>query len=140
MNDKPTRSAAVAAWVRLTRLYQSIDHRSEENFRELGLNSAWFDVLANVGAREGLTQRELADSLLVTKGNISQLMTKLEAAALIERRADGRALRLYLTPAGRELRARAVPRQETLLAESLSRLSDDEQKELIRLLRKWGNT
>lgn len=140
MNGSPSRSAAVTAWVRLTRLYQNLDHRSEENFRELGLNSAWFDVLANVGAREGLTQRELADSLLVTKGNISQLMTKIEAAGLIQRRADGRSLRLHLTPAGRELRARALPRQENLLAESLSKLSDDEQKELIRLLRKWGNT
>ncbi len=140
MNDSPSRSNAVAAWVRVTRLHQNLDHRSEENFRGLGLNSAWFDVLANVGAREGLTQRELADSLLVTKGNISQLMTKLEAANLIERRADGRALRLYLTEAGRELRGRAVPRQEALLTESLSRLTPDEQKELIRLLRKWGNT
>ena len=125
MRHGPSRSAAVAAWVRLTRLYQNLDHRSEENFRELGLNSAWFDVLANVGAREGLTQRELADSLLVTKGNISQLMTKLEAARLIERRADGRALRLYLTEAGRELRSRALPRQETLLENSLAKLSPD---------------
>jgi len=137
MNQEHTRSLPAAAWMRVMRIHQTLDHRSEDTFRELGLNAAWFDVLARVGAREGLTQIELADSLLVTKGNISQLMVKLEAAALIERRAEGRAQHLYLTAAGRELRARALPRQEAMLADSLSRLSLEEQKELLRLLRKW---
>ncbi len=137
MNDKPARSLAAAAWMRVMRLHQSLDRRSEDLFRELGLNTAWFDVLARIGAREGMTQIELADSLLVTKGNISQLMVKLEAAGLIERRAEGRSQHLYLTSLGRDLRKRALPRQEALLAESLSALSADEQKELVRLLRKW---
>ena len=139
MKDLPTRSTAAAAWIRVMRIHQSLDRRSEENFRELGLNSAWFDVLARVGAREGQTQIELAESLLVTKGNISQLIVKLEAAGLIERRAEGRAQHLYLTPAGRALRNQALPRQEAMLAESLSGLSAEEQKELLRLLRKWEN-
>ena len=139
INSIMKRSPAVAAWNRLVRIYQQIDRLSEQNFHDLGLNTACFDVLARVAAREGMTQGELADSLLVTKGNVSQLITKLVSGGLIERRADGRRQRLFLTDTGWILAAKAVPRQETLLEESLADLSPDEQKELIRLLRKWEN-
>jgi DNA-binding MarR family transcriptional regulator len=134
------REAGVAAWTRLVRIYQRIDQLSRRNFRSLGLNSAWFDVLARVRAREGLSQGELASSLLVTKGNISQLVAKMESAGLIERRADGRALRIYLTDKGRSVAAESVPRQEALLKRSLSGLDPAEQAELLRLLRKWEKT
>jgi DNA-binding MarR family transcriptional regulator len=139
MDNEPIRSDAAAAWMRVMRIYQSLDRRSEETFRELGLNAAWFDVLARVGARQGMTQIELAESLLVTKGNISQLIVKLEAAGLVERRAEGRSQHLYLTAAGRDLRNKALPRQEAMLTGSLSTLSVPERKELLRLLRKWEN-
>ena len=131
------RNRAVAAWTRLVRVYQRIDRLSEKNFHSLGLNTAWFDVLARVASREGLTQGELAESLLVTKGNISQLVTKLVASGLLERRADGRSQHLYLTDRGRVLATQAVPRQEALLQDSMTALTEEEQAELLRLLRKW---
>lgn len=131
------RKPAVAAWTRLVRIHQRIDTLSEKHFREAGLNTAWFDVLARIGAREGLSQGELAETLLVTKGNVSQLVVKMEAEGLVERRADGRFQHLYLTDRGRTIHDEVVPRQEALLAASLDALSPDEQKELVRLLRKW---
>jgi len=131
------RNQAVVAWTRLVRIYQQIDRLSQRNFRTLALSTAWFDVLARVGAREGLTQGELADALLVTKGNISQLLSKMEGAGLVERRADGRSLRIHLTAKGRALAGEAVPRQEALLKKSLAGLNEAEQAELVRLLRKW---
>lgn len=131
------RSRAVACWTRLVRLHQSIEGQSEQNFREYGLNSAWFDVLARVGAREGLTQGELAASLLVTKGNISQLIAKLEAEGLVERRAEGRSQHLFLTAKGRQIRSQAVPQQEAFLESTMHALSPEEQEQLLKLLKKW---
>lgn len=136
-NSISKRSPAVAAWTRLVRIHQKLDRASEKDFESLGLNTAWFDVLARVGSREGLTQGDLAESLLVTKGNISQLIAKMEAEGLVERRADGRCQHLWLTHQGRNLRDLAVPRQEELLAASLAGLSPQEQADLVRLLRKW---
>ncbi len=127
----------MAAWTRLVRVYQSVDHASEKNFRSLGLNTACFDVLARVRGREGMTQNELAEALLVTKGNISQLVTKLVGTGWLERRAEGRTQRLFLTVSGRAMADRALPEQEELLARSLQALSPSELQELIRLLRKW---
>src|SRR6478672_9479919 len=118
---------AVLAWLRLMRVFQKVSQASEQQFRELGLNVAQFDVLAQVGAAEGLTQQEVADALLVTKSNVCQLLDRMERAGLVERRAAGRANRLYLTPTGRRLFVLTVPAHERLIAEQLSALSPTEQ-------------
>ena len=137
------RQPAVLAWLRLARVFQKIDTRSERFFRthelntkQFELNTALFDILAQVGAARGMTQQELADALLVTKGNISQLLSKLEQAAMITRRQEGRTNCLSLTERGEALFQVVVPQQEALIAELLAPLSDDEQRELLRLLRK----
>jgi DNA-binding MarR family transcriptional regulator len=120
----------------MARVFQKIDARSERFFRSHGLNSAQFDVLAQVGAASRITQQELAAALLVTKGNISQLLARMEQEGLIERRHEGRANVLSLTDRGRELFERVVPQQEALVAGLLGPLTIDEQNELRRLLRK----
>ena len=130
------RRPAVLAWLRLARVFQKIDTLSERFFRAQKLNTAHFDVLAQVGAAHGMTQQELADALLVTKGNISQLLSKLEQAGMITRRQEGRTNCLSLTEQGQALYERVVPQQEALIADLLAPLSDDEQRELLRLLRK----
>lgn len=126
---------AVVAWLRLMRVYQKIHQASEQHLRRFGLNAAQFHILARAGAAEGVTQQEVADSLLVSKSNVCQLLDRLERAGWVERRAAGRANRLYLTPAGRDLYDRAVPAQEALIAEQLAALSPTEQVQLLGLLR-----
>jgi DNA-binding MarR family transcriptional regulator len=126
----------VLAWLRLARVFQKIDTHSERFFRVHGLNTAQFDVLAQVGAASGMTQQELADALLVTKGNVSQLLGKMEQDGLITRRQEGRTNCLSLTERGQALYQLVVPQQEALIADLLAPLSADEQRELLRLLRK----
>ena len=124
------------AYVRLLRVSQKIERELESRLRLRGLNNAQFDVLAQVGAAEGLTQQELADHLLVTKGNVAQLVARLEGRGVIERRPQGRTNRLHLTEEGRRLFEKAVPEHEALVDEHLSALTQDEQRALHALLRK----
>jgi DNA-binding MarR family transcriptional regulator len=93
-------------------------------------------VLAHVAASEGQTQQTLADSLLVTKGNVCQLLGRMERLGLIERQQEGRSNRLYLTDKGRALFQEIVPDHEATVAGCFSSLDSDEQKTLLRLLRK----
>jgi DNA-binding MarR family transcriptional regulator len=130
------RKASVLTWLRLARVFQKIDHASAEHLRGWGLSVAQFDVLAHVGATEGLTQQELADHLLVSKGNICQLLDRLEQSDLIERRQEGRAKRLFLTKAGHKLFAEVVPAQEQMIARLFSSLAPGEERELLGLLRR----
>lgn len=134
------RQAGVLAWMRLARIYHKISTVSARQFRGYDLSQAQFDVLAQIGASEGLTQQELATRLLVTKGNISQLLARMEQHGLIRRVQDGRCNGLHLTDAGRELARTVVPAHEALISELLAPLTDDEQRHLLALLRKLDHT
>ena len=133
---KDLRRPGLLAWLRLARIFQKVERNSGEHLRGWDLNVAQFDVLAHVGASEGMTQQELADSLLVTKGNVCQLLDRMEGRGWISRRQQGRANRLFLTDAGRRLFDEVVPAHEALIAGRFSVLSEGEQVRLHELLRK----
>ncbi|MBA3945221.1 MAG: MarR family transcriptional regulator [Herpetosiphonaceae bacterium] len=137
---KGLRQPAVVAWLRLARVFQKISTLSERSFRMQDLNTGQFDVLAQIGAAPGISQQELASALLVTKGNISQLLSKMEREGLVRRQQEGRTNCLSLTAEGQALFDRVVPQQEALIADALSPLSSTEQTELVRLLRKLDHT
>ena len=126
----------VLAWLRLVRVFQKVEQLSVERMRQVGLTMGQFDVLAQVGAAEGATQQEVADALLVTKSNVCQLLDRMEEAGLVERRQQGRAKHLHLTPAGRRLYDEIVPAHERQIAELFSALTPEEQGQLLGLLRK----
>jgi DNA-binding MarR family transcriptional regulator len=130
------RQPAVIAWLRLARVFQQIERAAAEHARGFGLSLAQFDLLAHVGAAEGVTQQELADRLLVSKGNVCQLLDRMERAGLLVRRPEGRANRLFLTEAGRALFAEVIPTHECLIAEQFSALTPEEQVQLLGTLRK----
>ena len=127
---------SIATWLRLTRFYHKAERRLFGSLRCHDLSLAQFDVLAQLGAAEGITQQELANKLLVTKGNVTQLLDRMSSLGLLTRRQDGRANRLYLTEAGRALFNLAVPRQEDEIAHILQPLTTAEQAQLSALLRK----
>jgi DNA-binding MarR family transcriptional regulator len=135
-NRDPQRRA-VLTWMRLARVYQKIDRTTADHLRAHDLSVAQFDVLAQVGAREGMSQTELARALLVTKGNVCQLLDRMEGRGLIERRPaqTGRGNRIYLTERGRCLNRTVVPAQEALIAAKFAALSPTERGQLQTLLR-----
>lgn len=126
---------ALLAWLRLARVFQKIDHASAEHLRQWGLSVAQFDVLVHIGMREGLSQQELAHALLVTKGNVTQLLDRLQRDGLIVRCQEGRTNRLFLTEQGHCLFERAVPTQEELIERLFCPLPVAEQSRLLDTLR-----
>lgn len=128
------RHAAVYVWLRLARVFQRVDRRTADQLRAWDLSVAQFDVLAQVGLAEGMTQQELADRLLVTKGNVSQLLERLERRGLIRRCPEGRLSRLYLTNEGRTLRDEVLPMQEQFICDQFAALSDDDLARLRDIL------
>lgn len=133
----PTRiRRAVAAWLRLAR-FVAVQHDGlGARLRTPRLSLAQFDIIAQIGADEGLTQKELADRLVVTPGNVTQLLQKLEKRRLVVRPPSGRCNRVQLTVLGRRLRDSLVPGQERAIASLFAALSDTELETLSRLLRK----
>lgn len=130
------RRPRVLAWLRLARVFEKTERAGEEQLRAFGLSMGQFDVLAHIGASEGMSQGELARSLLVSKGNVTQLLSKLEGRGLVSRRSEGRTKRLFLTGKGRRLYEEVVPAHEEFIAGRFAALTSEEQRTLYELLRK----
>ena len=131
---------AVLAWLRLARVFAKVDRASAQHLRHWGLRVAQFDVLAQAGAAEDLSQQDLATKLLVTKGNVTQLLDRMQRDGLIVRCQEGRTNCLFLTEKGRRLFDTVVPAQEALIAAQFTPLSDQEQRQLLKLLRTLDHT
>lgn len=128
------------AWMRLARVFQKVDRAATESLRWRALSPAQVDVLAKVGSSEGISQQELANALLVTKGNVCQLLDKMEASGLLERRPDGRVNRLFLTDLGRQVHDEVMPTHDAMLAGHFESLTAKDQRELLRLLRQLDHS
>jgi DNA-binding MarR family transcriptional regulator len=135
-NQLKSADLAVLAWLRLARVYHKIDQDSAERFRRHGMSVARFDVLNHAGREEGGTQQDLAGKLLVTKGNITQILDAMERDGLIVRQKDGRCNRIFLSDEARARREAMIAEHEAALMEDFAALSAEEQEELLRLLRK----
>ena len=140
VQTRKLRTPGLLAWMRLARVFQKVDRAASESLRCRQLSPAQVDVLAKVGSSEGISQQELANALLVTKGNVCQLLDKMEGSGLLERRPDGRVNRLFLTDLGRRVHDEVVPKHEAMLAERFNTLSETDQRELLRLLRQLDHS
>lgn len=134
------RHPALLAWLRMAHLSSVLLRAADRRLARWGLSVMEFDILAHVGAAPGSTQHELSERLFVTEGNVTYQLVKLAARGLLERRADGRCKRLYLTQAGQELFDEVVPDQEAWHVERFAALTGDEQRQLLALLRKLEHT
>ena len=113
----------------LLRVHGRLERRIGESLAVHGLTLAQFDVLATLEHGEGISQQELAERLLVTKGNVVGLIDRVSAAGWVERRPDPddrRVNRLSLTDRGRNLLAQAWPGQIALTRAILGTLSAGE--------------
>ena len=129
-------------WLGLVRVYSRMQRALERVLDDAGLTLSQFDVLANLGMSEGITQQQLAERLLVTKGNVCGLLDRMEAAGLVQRKPDPedrRTNRLHLTRAGRAALRKAFPAHLGLIQECFGAISGAEQQRLTQLLARIEN-
>ena len=135
--------SALPAWLQIVRTYQTVARRLDRVLSDAGISLPQFDVLANLGMSEGLTQQELAAKLLVTKGNVCGLLDRMEKSDLVERRPDPidrRINRIFLTDAGRLALQAAFGPHLRIVQQALSPLSGSERDALISILHRIQQT
>jgi DNA-binding MarR family transcriptional regulator len=135
--DVPPRERGHAALLTLIRVFGRMTDSTTRLVKEFNLTLPHFEVLLCLNSGEGISQQDLSERLLLTKGNICIIVQKMEHAGLLERRPDPidqRLVRLYLTLAGRRLIGRVQPEHRKLLDGLLVNLNLSEQKTLLELL------
>ncbi|MGG2063652.1 MarR family winged helix-turn-helix transcriptional regulator [Bacillus sp. S14(2024)] len=133
---KTDERLGLLVWFRLSRFYNQSIRETNRHLKKWDLSAAQFDVLVQVGAGDRLTQQELGRKLFVTKGNVTQLLSKMEQLGLIQREQEGKTKYLSLTEKGKALYEEVVPPQERFQASQFCKLDREEQKQLLALLRK----
>ena len=128
---------AVSVWIRLLKAHGLMMREVRRRVPE-SLTLPQFDVLAQLARHEdGMTHGELTRELLVTAGNVTGIVDRLEALGLVERRPvpeDRRTVRLRLTPRGRHLTQRAIPRHKKEVTSLLEGVSESDLARLRDLL------
>ncbi|WP_040773017.1 MarR family winged helix-turn-helix transcriptional regulator [Nocardia pneumoniae] len=130
---------AMALAVRLLTVGQLIDARINGLAAEYGLHRSEGDVLFTLrraGAPFRLTPTQLAESLMVTTGTMTNRLDRLQGRGLITRVPnpdDRRGVIVELTPAGLELVEAAVTRHVANESDMLSVLDDHDRAELTRI-------
>jgi DNA-binding MarR family transcriptional regulator len=112
--------------VLITRTTLQIRAAVQRALGDYGLQRPWNLVLDALAANDGLTPGEIAEHLEVSGPTAVKMAQRMETKGLVERRRDdpdGRLVRVYLTPLGREIQApvrRAVDRVSARAAAGLT--------------------
>jgi DNA-binding MarR family transcriptional regulator len=131
-----TGSPAAEVWTLLRTLFGQQRRRFLIAASELDLHPAQAGALLQLSSP--LPMNELAALLACDNSNVTGLIDRLEARALVSRQPsseDRRVKHVVLTPAGRRLRERLLDRVGRP-TEGLERLSAAEQRQLRDLLRR----
>ena len=108
----------------------------ENSFKKYGLTPSQFVILAEVLAKENITQQDIANELLVTEGNISHLVQTLERKNLIIRVRDKKNYYLQLTESSKKIIEILIPESQKLSESYFRDLSEEEFENLERIIRK----
>ena len=114
----PTLPAAHSAWLAVVRAYNLCDAVLAERLAKLRLKTSEHEVLVTLLLVPGATQQNLAAHSVTAKSVMSALVTKLETAGYVVRRADerdARVWRLHLTPSGAALARRSLAVQNEII-------------------------
>jgi DNA-binding MarR family transcriptional regulator len=128
---------SLQAWLTLMRVYEKMQRHAGDHLECYDLSPAQYDVLAHLHDAAGISQQELADRLMVTKGNVCTLLNRMEEKGFVVRENDPDDKRIHLlqlTDLGTQIARRAVPAYGQFVREHLAALSSEEQTTLRMLL------
>lgn len=144
--DPTTRSKeSIRTWLRLLSCEAAIEQRLRSLFRDhFSVTLPQFDVLSELEyASEPLSMSQLSKKLMVSNGNVTGVVDRLEKVGFVRRsRAehDRRVQFIQLTNKGRKEFRRMASRHEKWLDQLLSGLTVSDMRTLQKLLLKTRNS
>ena len=131
------KGSGLSVWLRLIKAYNLILPEARRSV-EPGFTLPQFDVMAQLHRRpDGMTFVELSRNLLVSAGNVTGIVKRLERERLVAREtneSDRRSARLRLTAEGRRRIAAAVPRHARDIEKVFASVPRNDVEQLRRLL------
>jgi MarR family 2-MHQ and catechol resistance regulon transcriptional repressor len=128
-------------WISLARCYATFSRAVACKVAEYDLTAPQFGVLEALYHLGPLSLGELAEKLLVTGGNVTYVMDRLESQGLVVRERSGndrRVVRAHLTSRGRDTISSVFPGHVSFVRGLVKSLDEEERARLRFLLKKLG--
>ena len=138
-----SRERALRLWIALARCYTTYSKSVANKVQEYGLTTPQFGIIEALYHLGPLSLGQLADKLLVTGGNVTYVMDRLESQGLVVRERspqDRRIIQAKLTANGRKLISEVFPGHGAFIEDLANHLEADEQELLRTLLKKLGRS
>jgi MarR family transcriptional regulator, 2-MHQ and catechol-resistance regulon repressor len=137
----PNDNVSLDLYIALNRASQWINAHTDRDIRGYGLSRTEFGVLELLHHKGSHPLQQIGGKVLMSSGNITYVVDKLEQKNLVRRRAsteDRRTIYAEITKAGEKLISEVFPSHEEVIGQALSGLSDEEKKLASQLLKKLG--
>ena len=141
MSETYQRDPSLELFVVLSRAYTWVNALAIRDIRCHGLNPTEFAILEALYHKGPLPLQQIGEKILISSGNITYSVDKLEQKHLLVRRPathDRRVIFAELTPEGHDLLAAIFPQHTEAIRAAVSGLSPEEQAQAIPLLKKLG--
>ncbi|MFN6976620.1 MAG: MarR family winged helix-turn-helix transcriptional regulator [Gemmobacter sp.] len=139
----PLSKRRLKMWIRLLGATRAAESHLREYLRtQHGTTLPRFDVMAALWRRrEGVTMTELSRMLLVSNGNATTVVDRLEADGLVrrtQRASDRRTVHVALTEAGAETFEALAAGHEAEIAKLFGDLTEAELDTMTAILKRLG--
>jgi len=137
--EKETSFREVMLWVRLAMTFNVIHYEIKQEISKEPFTVPQLEIISCLDRTKGLPLSLIAERLLVTGGNITGIIDRLERDGYVYRvrdKADRRIVRAVLTEKGFELYKSFLPRYKEIMNRINSGLTFQERRQLQRLLKK----
>ncbi len=135
MNPPRLSKLESSCWFAVVEAYQACNRRYSAMLREFDLTIPQYDVLNAIDKLgDDARPKQIADELVVTRGNVTGLLTRLQERRLIRTRqseSDGRSFLCELTRRGESLLDDARAAAALFITEQLAPFDDDSKTEML---------
>jgi MarR family 2-MHQ and catechol resistance regulon transcriptional repressor len=128
-------------YIALNRASQWINSHADRDIKQHGLNRTEFGVLELLYHKGSQPLQQIGGKVLMSSGNITYVVDKLERKTFVKRRAsteDRRLIFAEITEAGRKWIEEVFPKHAQVIVQAMNGLSLEEKQVVSQLLKKLG--
>lgn len=128
-------------FIALSRASQWVNAYADRDIRKNGLNRTEFGVLELLYHRGPQPLQQIGEKVLMSSGNITYVVDKLEKKQMVRRRAsttDRRLIYAELTDEGKQFVEDVFPAHEDAIKQAVNGLTTEEKQLASKLLKKLG--
>lgn len=140
MTNQP-QSDSLDLFIALSRATQWVNAHADRDIRKHGLNRTEFGVLELLYHKGPQPLQQIGEKVLMSSGNITYVVDKLEKKQVVRRRAsteDRRLIYAELTDQGKQFVKESFPAHTEAIEGAVNGLTAEEKQLASRLLKKLG--